>query len=103
LKWSLISNRIMEDQKIKVENEEVVEEAKKQIINQMGGPTAATQFQDSLDGITSNFLQAENGQNYIRIFNQVKAAKVVGVIKENISVSEKIVNLDEFKKAAEVH
>jgi trigger factor len=101
LKWSLISNRINEDEKIKVENEEVMDEARNQVIAQFGGPAVAQQFGDKLDGIVSNFLNSENGQNYGRIFNQLKSEKTVGVIKEKITITEKKISLDEFKKLAE--
>jgi len=101
LKWSLISNRINEDEKIKVENEEVMNEARNQIIAQFGGPAVAQQFGDKLDGIVSNFLNSENGQNYGRIFNQIKSEKTVAAIKEKITITEKKISLDEFKKLAE--
>jgi trigger factor len=101
LKWSLISNRINEDEKIKVENEEVMDEARNQVITQFGGPAVAQQFGDKLDGIVSNFLNSENGQNYGRIFNQLKSEKTVAVIKEKITITEKKISLDEFKKLAE--
>jgi trigger factor len=101
LKWSLISNRINEDEKIKVENEEVMDEARNQVIAQFGGPAVAQQFGDKLDGIVSNFLNSENGQNYGRIFNQLKSEKTVAVIKEKITITEKKISLDEFKKLAE--
>ena len=100
-KWNLIQNRINEDQKIKVENDEVVTEAKNQIMAQFGGPAIAEQFGDRLDGIVSNYLNAENGQNYIRIFNDLKSVKTISYIKENISITEKKVSLDEFKKVVE--
>jgi trigger factor len=101
LKWSLITNKINEEEKIKVENEEVQEEAKNQIIAQFGGPAVAEQFAEQLDGIVGNFLNAENGQNYMRIFNQLKSEKTLASIREKISITEKKVSLDEFKKLAE--
>jgi len=100
LKWNLIGNRIIEDFKIKVDNEEVTETARNQIINQLGGPSVADVYKEQLDGIVQNYLQAENGKNYVSIYNQVKDDKIMKVIQENISISEKKVDLEAFKKLA---
>ena len=100
LKWNLISNRIVKDQSVKVENEEVIAEARNQIMAQLGGPSVAEAYKEQLDRIVQNFLQAENGQNYLRIHNQIRDAKILDVIKSKITVVDKKVKLDEFKKIA---
>ena len=100
LKWNLVGNRIFNDFKIKVENEEVTKTARKQIINQLGGTSVADVYKEQLNGIVQNFLQAENGKNYSTIYNQVKEEKIIKVIRENISISEKKVDLEAFKKLA---
>ena len=53
-----------------------------------------------MNGIVQNFLQAESGKNYVTIYNQVREDKIIKVIRENISISEKKVNLEAFKKLA---
>ena len=100
LKWNLIGNRIFNDFKLKVENEEVTETARNQIISQLGGPSAADVYKEQMNGIVQNFLQAESGKNYVTIYNQVREDKIIKVIRENISISEKKVNLEAFKKLA---
>jgi len=100
LKWNLVGNRIFNDFKIKVENEEVTKTARKQIINQLGGTSVADVYKEQLNGIVQNFLQAENGKNYSTIYNKVKEEKIIKVIRENISISEKKVDLEAFKKLA---
>lgn len=101
LKWSLISNDIFKKQEIKVENDDVIAEARKQIIGQLGGPAVADVYKDQLEGIVQNFLKADKGKNYMNIFNQIKDRRILDVIKEKISITDKKVNLDEFKKLAE--
>jgi trigger factor len=103
LKWDLIKNKIADDNSIKVEAEEVRNKAKDLIIAQFGGQAFADQLKDKMDSIADNYLQNENGQNFMRLYNQLKGEKIVAHIKNNISVNEKKVSVDEFKKIVEEH
>jgi trigger factor len=98
LKWDLVKNRIAEDNKISVEADEVRAKAKDLIIAQFGGRAFAEQISDKLDGITDNYLQNENGQNFMKLYNQLRAEKILKLIREKITVQEKKVTVDEFKK-----
>ncbi|MEQ8924392.1 MAG: trigger factor [Fulvivirga sp.] len=101
LKWDLLRNKISEDNDIKVEHEDVKDRAKGMILSQLGGPGAAEQLKDHLDSFADNYLQAENGQNYMKVYNELREDKIMQLVKEKISLADKKVNLDEFKKAAE--
>ncbi len=103
LKWDLVKNRIAEDNKIAVDANEVRAKAKEQIIAQFGGQAFAEQIADKLDGIADNYLQNENGQNFMRLYNQLRTEKILKHVRENISVDEKKVTVDEFKKIVEEH
>ncbi|HEX6223374.1 MAG TPA: trigger factor [Chryseolinea sp.] len=103
LKWDLVKNRIAEDNKISVEADEVRAKAKDLIIAQFGGKAFADQISDKLDGITDNYLQNENGQNFMKLYNQLRAEKILRLIREKITVQEKKVSVDEFKKIVEEH
>jgi len=103
LKWDLIKNRISDDNKISVEAEEVRAKAKELIISQFGGQAFAEQIADRLDGIADNYLQHENGQNFMKLYNQLKGEKIMNFIKSNITIEEKKVSVDEFKKIAAEH
>ena len=103
LKWDLVKNRIAEDNKITVEADEVRAKAKELIISQFGGQAFAAQISDKLDGITDNYLQNENGQNFMKLYNQLRGEKILKHIRENISLQEKKVTVDEFKKIVEEH
>jgi trigger factor len=103
LKWDLIKNKIAEDNAIKVEAEEVRNKAKDLIIAQFGGQAFAEQLKDKMDSIADNYLQNENGQNFMKLYNQLKNEKIVSHIKSNISLDEKKVGVDEFKKIVEEH
>jgi trigger factor len=103
LKWDLVKNRIADDNKITVEADEVRAKAKDLIIAQFGGQAFAEQISDRLDGIADNYLQNENGQNFMKLYNQLRAEKILKLIREKITVDEKKVTVDEFKKIVEEH
>lgn len=105
LKWDLIKNKISEDKDIKVEGEEVREKAKSLIIDQFGGAAIAAQLGDKLDEIANNYLSGQDGkgENFMRIYNQLRQERIMTLIKENITVVEKKVSLEEFKKIAASH
>jgi trigger factor len=103
LKWDLIKNKIADDNKISVEADEVRNKAKDLIVAQFGGRAFADQFGDKIDGIADNYLQGENGQNFMRLYNQLKNEKVMNFIKEKVTVQDKKVSVDEFKKIVEEH
>ncbi len=103
LKWDLIKNKIADDNNIKVEQEEVREKAKEMIVAQFGGQAFADQLKDKLDGIAENYLSNENGQNFMRLFNQLRTEKIMKHIKDNITVEEKKVGVEEFKKIVAEH
>lgn len=103
LKWDLIKNKIAEDAKINVETDEVKARAKEVILSQFGGAAFAEQLGDKLDGITDNYLSHENGQNFMRLYNQLRNDKIMKHIRENITVDEKSVGVDEFKKIVQEH
>jgi len=103
LKWDLIKNKIAEDNKIQVDAEEVKGKAKEMIIAQFGGPAIANQLADRLDAIADNYLSNENGQNFMKLYNQLRNERIMKHIKENISVNEKKVSVEEFKKIVEEH
>lgn len=103
LKWDLVKNRIADDNKISVEAEEVRAKAKDLILAQFGGAAIASQLGDRLDAIADNYLQNENGQNFMKIYGQLRSEKILKFIRENITVQEKKVSVDEFKKIVEEH
>lgn len=103
LKWDLIKNRIAQDHQVKVEADEVKTKAKQLIMEQFGGQAFAAQLGDKLDAIADNYLSGEEGKNFMKLYNQLRGEKIMELIKKSISISEKPVSLDEFKKIAEKH
>jgi trigger factor len=103
LMWDLIKNKIADDNKISVDATEVRAKAKDLIVAQFGGQAFADQISDRLDAIADNYLQNENGQNFMRLYNQLRTEKILKFIRETITVQEKKVSVEEFKKIVKEH
>ncbi len=101
--WDLVRNKIAEDHKIAVDGNEVKSRAKEMIVAQFGGPAIAEQLGDRLDAIADNYLQNENGKNFMNLYSQLRNDKIMKLIRETIKVEEKKVSVDEFKKIVEEH
>jgi len=105
LKWDLIKNKIAEDHNITVEGDEVRAKAKAMIAEQFGGPQIAEQLGDKMDSIANNYLAGQDGkgENFMRIYNQLRNEKILGLIRSHITLNEKKVSLEEFRKVAAEH
>lgn len=103
LKWDLIKNKIADDHKIEVDAEAVRNRAKDMIISQFGGQSFAERFKDQIDTFANNYLTSEEGQNFIRLHNQLKNESILNFIRENITVENKPVSIDEFRTIVKEH
>jgi trigger factor len=100
LKWTLISNKIAEDHEVKVEQDEIREKAKDLIRQQLASSGMAGQLEDNMDAFADNYLSGEDGKNYMQVFNMLRGEKILKKVKEEITISEKKVSMDEFQKLA---
>ncbi|CAN5164817.1 trigger factor [soil metagenome] len=105
LKWDLIRNKVAEQFKVNVDSKEVRERAKEMIAQQFGGPAIAAQLGDKFDSIADNYLSGQDGkgENFMRLYNQIRNEKIMKAVRENITVTDKKVSMDEFKKLAAEH
>ena len=101
LKWSLIRNKVAEENKINVEQNDITEKTKLILADQFGGPAILDQLGDKMDEFVKTYLEGNEGQNYSNVVNQVLGDKVYAFVKENITLALKKVSLDEFKKLAQ--
>lgn len=100
LRWNLISGEIAKKNEIKPEHKEIQEAAKTMISTQLAG-SGLGQLADQMDSFVDNYLQGENGQNYMKMAEQVHQIKIIDFIKEQISIEEKVVNVETFEKMIE--
>ena len=99
IKWSYIVDDIIDKNRIKVENEEIVSLAKHQIQNQLQG-SGLQEINKDINKFVDNYLKHNNGENYLKIFNQLKSNKVFNLIKEKVSIIKKSITFDKFKLLA---
>lgn len=100
LKWSLIRNKIAEAGKVDVSNDEIKAKAIEVLAEQFGGPAVIQQLGDKMDEFADSYLKANNGEHYTTIYNQVASEKVYAYVIENVTINDKKVSLDAFRKQA---
>jgi len=103
MRWNLIREKIAEQSDIKVEAVDVREKAKAMIIEQFGGAGIADQLGDRMDAFADNYLQGNEGKNFMRLYNQLRNERISKVIREKISVTDKTISLEEFRKYVSEH
>ncbi len=101
LKWNLIKNKIADDNGIKVENAEVVEKAKSYFREQYGIHETDEEMDKNLESIANNYLQQNNGEQFMNIYGQVRTEKIVELAKQKAVITTKKVSRDEFNKKIE--
>jgi trigger factor len=101
LRWTLLSNKIAEDREVKVDHEEVRQEAKQRLLAQFGMMGSDFGDDERFQGIVDSYLQRDNAENYMRTFEQVRNRKLLDEIKKAITIQEKEVTIKEFNEQAD--
>ena len=96
LKWTLITNKIVESNDIKIEYKEVFEQAKRQLDAQFRMYSPQPISEEQLSQYAVQFLQ--NKENANRIFEEAKALKVLDYIKSVITLNNKDITFKEFSE-----
>jgi len=102
LKWTILKDKIAKDHDLKVEHEEVLEQAKnsfKEVYAFL--QTDTPENEQLLNQLADNFLKAEKGQNYMNAFQRVFTDKVAAFVKDQISPEIKKISIEEFNKTDE--
>jgi len=100
LKWSMIRNKVVEENDIKISNEEVVESAKQKMLAQFGMASATPEMEEAVSGYVDTFLKQNNGKNYVNEYEAILADRVLDFIKSKVTVVEKSVTAEDFRNIA---
>jgi len=96
LKWQLIENKLIKDNDLKVENDEVIAFTKQLLVGnyaQYGIPAPAD------EQLTQTAMQVLKNQDEVRrIYEMIYQDKVTEVVKSAVKLEEKSVNYEEFVK-----
>lgn len=99
--WSLISNEIARANDIKAEHADVIEKTKEMIREQFASSGLGSSMEESMDMFVDNYLQGNEGQNYMNMLTSAQNDKVLAYVQEKIKLVEKNLSIDDFKELLE--
>lgn len=97
LKWSLIENKIIKDNDIKVSNEEVIESTKSLILEQFGKYSPLPMEDEELNKTVQRVLS--NQEEAKKIYERLYGDKVLTLFKTKFTLENKEIPYDDFYKA----
>lgn len=98
LKWQLIENKIIKDNNVKVEHEEVIEHTKGLLKQQMAGMGMPTDDDEQLTETSNRVLQ--NEEEARNIYMMMYDNKLMTLYKNTFKLKEKEISYDDFVKLA---
>lgn len=94
LRWTLIENKIIKDNKLEIKYEEVFAAAKNRLDSQFRMYSPQPPSEEELGQYTAQFLQHKENAN--KIFEEVKAQHVFEYLKGVITLDKKEIQYDKF-------
>ena len=98
LKWQLIENKILEEHKLKVDNDDLINFTKEIVKKQMQQYGQAISDDKQIADIAENILKKEDERK--RISNQLFDEKTLVIYKELFKLNQKSISYDDFVKLA---
>ena len=98
LKWQLIENKILEEHKVKVDNDDLINFTKEIVKKQMQQYGQAISDDKQIADIAENILKNEDERK--RISNQLFDEKTLVIYKELFKLNQKSISYDDFVKLA---
>ncbi len=99
LKWTLLENKIIKDNKIEIKYEEVFAAAKQRLNAQFRMYSPQPLSEEQLGQYTVQYLQNKEEAN--KIFEEVKAVRVLDYLKSIVTLDKKEVSAKEFAEMVE--
>ncbi|WP_400194109.1 trigger factor [Hymenobacter sp. B81] len=100
LKWSMIRNKVVEEQDLKVSNDEIVDRTMTKIMGQFNLPEVSDELRESVRGFADNYLRQENGKNYMNEYEAILAEKVLDNLRGRIVVKDQPMTAEDFRNQA---
>jgi trigger factor len=102
MKWQLIENRIIRENNIKVNDDDIKDYIRTVMLRRVGTEFVDTEMEKKYESIVDAFMQ--NKEQVQRINDQLYNARLLGLFKSQLKVVKKEVSYDEFIKiASEMH
>jgi trigger factor len=99
LKWSMIRNKVVEEQGLKVANDEIVDRTMQKILGQFN-MEMTDELRESMRSFADNYLRQENGKNYVNEYEAILAEKVIENLRGKVVVNDKPVSAEDFRSQA---
>jgi len=99
LKWSMIRNKVVEEQELKVSNDEIVDRTMQKILGQFN-MEMNDELRESIRSFADNYLRQENGKNYVNEYEAILAEKVIENLRGKVVVNDKPVSAEDFRSQA---
>ena len=96
LKWSLIVNKVLAENEIKVEREDVEQRTQQLIRMEYGLPEGDESSREYLNQFTAELMK--NRDHVSKVYENLREQKVLEAIKDKLTITEKAITYDEFKK-----
>lgn len=96
LRWSLIVNKIAKDNEIKVEQEDLLERTRGVVMNQLAQYGLYNAEPEQVEQLVGRYMQDRDHLSKMR--DSLMEEKVFDVIKDQVSIKDKKVSLDQFNK-----
>jgi len=97
LKWSLIRNKVVEEQNFRVSQTEIEDRALDRLMQQFGGMSANDDMREAMRSYVSKQLQADNGKQYVDTYEAILAERVVENLRGKVVVKALPVTAAEFR------
>lgn len=97
LKWSLIRNKVVEEQGLQVSNDEIMDRTMDKILAQFNMPEVGEELRESVRGFADNYLRQENGKNYVQEYEAILAEKVLENLRGQIVVKDQPMTAEDFR------
>ena len=97
LRWSLVRNQVMEDQKLAVTPKEVLDRATQNLMDQFGMSTAGEETREQVSKFADQQLRQDNGKLYRDTYEAIVADKVVEYLRGAVLATESAVTAEEFR------
>ncbi|HNB81571.1 MAG TPA: trigger factor [Chitinophagaceae bacterium] len=101
LRWQLISDRVIEENKLGIEREELETAARMEIMNYFGQMSISSGDMDWLDGVVEKQLKDEKFRGELE--NKVMTQKLFWLLEQKFNLQETPVSLEEFSKIPASH
>jgi trigger factor len=86
----------VEEQELKVSNEEIVDRTMQKILGQFN-MEMTPELEESVRGFADNYLRQENGKNYISEYEAILAERVLENLRGKVVVNDNPITAEDFR------